>query len=246
MLKMPRSIAGWRLIIPVAVAAVAAGTAATALADTPPSSVHVVSLAKAGRSQASLKIAAGEPGLQVSVARLGSTLIQVSTPGNAPVSPVLSASGPIVLSLTHAPSSGVRGHHDHQYTVKIVLNSAVAWNIDVAGGTKQTVANLRGGKVDGITVAAGSKIFDLSLPKPAGTLPFQLAAGVSQLAINLPAGVATAVTAGRGATYVTMGSQSATKVADGTVLTSPGWATATSRLKVDATRGVSHLTVSQG
>jgi subtilase family serine protease len=51
------------------------------------------------------------------------------------------------------------------------------------------------------------------------------------------------VIAGGGAGYLTVDGRSLTGVAGGTVLATPGWATARSRFDIDATAGVSRLTV---
>jgi hypothetical protein len=119
------------------------------------------------------------------------------------------------------------------------------WSLDFAAGTQRTDADLRGGRVGGIAVTAGSDILNVSLPRPSGTLPFLLAGGVSQFLISLPGGVPARVTVGGGASYVSMGNQQLTGIAGGTVLTPPGWDTATSRFDIDATSGFSRLTVSR-
>ena len=129
--------------------------------------------------------------------------------------------------------------------MKVVLNSAVTWSLDLAGGTQRTKADLRGGKVGGIAVTAGTDVLDVSLPKPAGTFPFLLAGGASQFLLSLPGGVPAQVTVGGGASFVSVDDQNLTGVAGGTVLTPPGWATATSRFYIDATSGFSRLTVSR-
>jgi hypothetical protein len=228
------------LTVAAVVAAVAGG--GTALALTTPAPSHVVSMSTAGRTSAALKITAGTPVLEVSVGKLGGTLLRVSTPDDAPVRPVLSGSRLIVLSLTGAAAAPGQ---DSGYAVKVVLNSAVTWSLDLAGGTQRTEADLRGGKVGGIAVTAGSDILDVSLPKPAGTLPFLLAGGASQFLLSLPGGVPAQVTVGGGASFVSVDDQNLTGVAGGTVLTPPGWATATSRFDIDATSGFSRLTVSR-
>ncbi len=235
------------IIAVAAVAASAAGSgAALALTTSAPS--HVVSMSTAGRTSAALKITAGTPVLEISVGKLGGTLLRVSTPEDAPVRPVLSGSDLIRLSLTGTgPASGQDSGHSQGsgYAVQVVLNSAVTWSLDLAGGTQYTVADLRGGKVGGIAVTAGSDVLDVSLPKPAGTLPFLLAAGASQFLLSLPGGVPAQVTVGGGASFVSVDDQNLTGVAGGTVLTPPGWATATSRFDIDATSGFSRLTVSR-
>ena len=228
------------LTVAAVVAAVAGGGTALALTTSAPS--HVVSMSTAGRTSAALKVTAGTPVLEVSVGKLGGTLLRVSTPDDAPVRPVLSGSRLIVLSLTGAAAAPGQGSG---YAVKVVLNSAVTWSLDLAGGTQRTEADLRGGKVGGIAVTAGSDILDVSLPKPAGTLPFLLAGGASQFLLSLPGGVPAQVTVGGGASFVSVDDQNLTGVAGGTVLTPPGWATATSRFDIDATSGFSRLTVSR-
>jgi hypothetical protein len=53
------------------------------------------------------------------------------------------------------------------------------------------------------------------------------------------------VTAGGGAAFISLDGQHLTGVAGGTVVTSPGWAAATSRYDIDATSGFSRLAVSR-
>ena len=239
------------IVLAIAAVAAAAAGGGAAFALTASASPHVVSMAKGERTSAALKVTAGTPFLDVSVGKLGGTLLRVSTPDGAPVRPVLSGSpaAVIMLSLTGAGAAGgyaAAGQgHGSGYVVKVVLNKAVTWSLDLAGGTQRTEADLRGGKVRGIAVTAGSDVLDVSLPRPAGTLPFLLAGGVSQFLLSLPGGVAAQVTVGGGASFVSLDDQNLTGIAGGTVLTSPGWAAATSRFDIDATSGFSRLTVSR-
>ena len=226
-----------------AVAAAVAGAGGTALALTTSAPSHTVSASRGGLTRAALKVTAGMPFLDVSMGTLGGTLLRVSTPDDAPVRPVLSGSGLIVLSL--AGASAPHGPASSGSAVKVVLNSAVTWSLDLAGGTRQTVADLRGGKVAGVAVMAGSAELDVSLPRPAGTMPFLLAGGVSQFRLGLPGGVPAQVTVGGGASFVSVDDQNLTGIAGGTVLTPPGWGTATARFDIDATSGFSRLTVSR-
>jgi len=227
-----------RVTVAVAIVAAATGAGGTALALPAASSPHVVSLPVAGRTQATLNVMSGTPVLDISVARLPGTLLRVSTPSGAPVRPVLSGSRPILLSL--AGDSGGPGQQD---AVTVVLNAAVVWNLDLAGGTQRTDVDLRGGKVGVVAVTAGSDILDVTLPRPAGTLSFLFAGGASQFRLSLPGGVPARVIAGGGAGYLTVDGQHLTGVAGGTVLATPGWATARARFDIDATAGVARLTV---
>lgn len=232
---MSRVLTGRRLVVAiVATAAAVAGAGGTALALTTSAPSHAVSMSRGNLTQAALKVTAGTPFLDISMGELGGTLLRAWTPDDAPVRPVLSGSGLIVLALPGASAP-----------VKVVLNSAVTWSLDLAGGTRRTVADLRGGKVAGVAVTAGSAELDVSLPRPAGTMPFLLAGGVSQFRLGLPGGVPAQLTVGGGASFVSVDDQNLTGIAGGTVLTPPGWATATARFDIDATSGFSRLTVSR-
>ena len=239
------------ILVTAAVIAVAAGAGGTALALGGPSSPHVAAMPAGGLTRAELKVTSGTAILDVSVGKLGGTLLRVSTPDGAPVRPVLSGPGLIVLSLAGAGPGGpgaagpAARRQDSGYAVKVVLNAAVTWSLDLAGGTQLTTVDMRGGKVAGIAVMAGSDTLDMKLPRPAGTLPLLLAGGVSQFLLSLPAGVPAQVTVGGGASFVSLDGQQLTGIAGGTVVTSPGWAAATSRYDIDATSGFSRLAVSR-
>jgi hypothetical protein len=241
-----RVLTGRRLVLAIAaVVAAVAGAAGTALAVTGSGSPHAVSVSRGNLTRAALKVTSGTPFLEVSMGRLGGALLRVSTPDDAPVRPVLSGSQLIVLSLTGADGAGSGGAGGSGYTVRVVLNSAVTWSLDLAGGTEHTEADLRGGRVAGLAVTAGSDVLDVTLPRPAGTLPFLLAGGVSEFRLSLPGGVPAQVRVGGGASFVSIDDQTLTGIAGGTMLTPPGWATAATRFDIDAISGFSRLTVSR-
>jgi hypothetical protein len=251
---MSRVLTGRRLVLAIAaVVAAVAGAGGTALALTTSAPSHAVAVSRGDLTRAALKVTAATPFLDVSMGRLGGTLLRVSTPDGAPVRPVLSGSQLIVLSLAGATGPGGSANsggndlpgppEDSGYVVKVVLNSAVTWSLDLAGGTQRTQVDLRGGKVAGVAVMAGSAVLDVSLPRPSGTLPFLLAGGVSQFRLSLPGGVPVQVTVGGGASSVSVDDQKLTGIAGGTVLTPPGWASATSRFDIDAISGFSQLTI---
>jgi hypothetical protein len=241
-----------RVAVLASVVAMAAGAGGTAIAlgvssprAAPPS--HVVSVPLDGRTRALLKVTSGTAILHVSVARMPGTLLRVSTPDDAPVRPLVSGSAPVVLSLAHddADRDDADRGRGAPYAVTVVLSPEVLWGLDFAGGTQRTTADLRGGRVAGIVVTAGSDIVSIALPRPAGTMSIQLAGGASRFLVSLPGGVPARVTAHGGAGQVIVDAQDRTGVAGGTVIASPDWAAATSRLDVDATAGVSVLQVSR-
>jgi hypothetical protein len=134
---------------------------------------------------------------------------------------------------------------DGSSPVTVTLNAAVTWLLDFAGGTQRTVADLRGGRVAGIIVAAGSAVVDLTLPRPAGLVPVQLAGGAGQFLLSLPGGVPVRVTAAGGAGEVSLDGQDHTGVGGGSVFTTPGWTAHAAGFDVDATAGAARVAVTR-
>src|SRR5689334_21524480 len=121
---MPRVLTGRRLVVAiVAVAAAVTGVGGTAIALSTSAPSHTASVSRGDLTRAALKVTAGMPFLDVSMGKLGGTLLRVSTPDGAPVRPVPSGSGLIVLAL--AGASAPHGPASSEYAVKVVLNSAV-------------------------------------------------------------------------------------------------------------------------
>ncbi len=233
----------------VAVAVIAA--AGTALAVGVPSNPapgtrsNVVSVPADGHGDAALEVVTGTPVLSVTVANLGGTngtLLRASTPDGAPRPEVRVADRGATDRSEDNEFVSVAAS-DGSSPVTITLNAAVTWLLDFAGGTQRTVADLRGGRVAGIIVAAGSDVVDLTLPRPAAMVPVQLAGGASQFLLSLPGGVPVRVTAAGGAGEVSLDGQDHTGVGGGSVFATPGWAAGTAGFDVDATAGVSRLAV---
>jgi hypothetical protein len=80
-----------------------------------------------------------------------------------------------------------------------------------------------------LKVTAGTPFLDVSMGRPGGTL----------LRVSTPDGVTWALDLAGGT------QRTVADLRGGTVLTPPGWATATSRIDLDATSGFSQLTVSR-
>jgi hypothetical protein len=209
----------------------------------PPPSPHVASLPADGRSRATLQVVTGTLVLTIGVADLGSsrTLLRVSTPAGSPPPQLRLASsggtarpGRDALVLLSAKGASA---------ITVTLNAAVSWQFDFAGGTRRTVADLRGGRVAGITVTKGSDVIDLTLPRPRGSVPVRLAAGASQFLLRLPGGVPVRVTAAAGAGEISLGGRDHTRVADGSVFTTPGWTPGTTGFDIDATAGAARVAV---
>jgi hypothetical protein len=127
--------------------------------------------------------------------------------------------------------------------VTVTLNAGVSWQIDLDGGSTRTDVDLRGGQLSGIAFNAGSSLVTLALPRPHGSVPVQMIGGASNFQLSLPSGVPARVTAGGGASEVTLEGQEHTGVEGGSVFTTTGWAPGVTGFDINATAGVSQITV---
>jgi hypothetical protein len=212
----------------------------TATANAPAANSHTVSMTVSGRTRASLDVLTGTTVLTIGTANFGpgGSLLTVTTPAGTPV-PQLSSSDPdgagngTLVDLT-APNSPA---------VTVTLNAGVSWQIDLDGGASRTDVDLRGGQLSGISFNAGSSLVTLALPRPDGDVPVQMAGGASDFQLSLPAGIPARVTAGGGASEVSLDGQQHTGVAGGSVFTTAGWSPGVTGFDIDATAGVSTITV---
>ncbi len=207
------------------------------------SSPHVASLPAGGRSHATLRVVTGTLVLTIGVADLGASgpLLRASTPAGSPP-PQLRQAG---ASGTASPGQNTLVYLSAKgaAAVAVTLNADVSWQLDFAGGTRRTVADLRGGQVMGIAVTKGSDVIDLTLPRPRGSVPVRLAAGASRLLLSLPSGIPVRVTAAAGAGQVSLAGREHAHVADGSVFTTPGWAPGATGFDIDATAGAARISV---
>jgi hypothetical protein len=208
-----------------------------------------------------LVIVTGVPSVSVHVAVMPGTLVQAATEGGYGARPVLDdlpgasldqAAGmpgaAVVLSLGPAGAAGGGSQAGGQggAALSVTLSPDVAWQLDFGGSAGPVTVDMTGGRVAGLDFAQGASDISVALPRPSGTVPLRLEGGTSQLAVSVPAGVPARVTAGDGASQVTVGGARYNGIAAGTVITQPGWAAATGRIDIDATSGVSQVQVTQG
>jgi hypothetical protein len=214
----------------------------TATATAPAANSHTVSMTVGGRTRASLDVLTGTTVLTIGTANFGpgGPLLTVTTPAGTPV-PQLSASNPDGTDNGNGPLVDLTAPNAPAVTV--TLNAAVSWQIDLDGGASRTDVDLTGGQLSGIAFNAGSSLVTLALPRPHGNVPVQMVGGASDFQLSLPNGVPAQVTAGGGASEVSLEGQQHTGVAGGSVFTTAGWAPGTTGFDIDATAGVSTITV---
>jgi len=208
-----------------------------------------------GRQVVTLVIVSGAPSVSVTAAPLGATLVRAVTGGGYGARPVLgvvrgpatgspgAGEGPATTIGVSLAPAGAAGGPAGRAALALTVSSAVTWQPDFGGGTSRTTVSMTGGHVAGLAFGMGSASVQAALPALDGTVALRLEGGASQLSVSVPAGVPARVTAAAGASRVALGGAAFSGVAPGTVLAQPGWAAGGGRLDIDATSGVSQVTV---
>jgi hypothetical protein len=198
---------------------------------------HTVTAGLGGRSQAELDVVSGATTVTVRTANLGSELVSAATPSDSGVRPdLVVSSGTVQVFLDQTGQSGPAA-------LVVLLNSGVTWRLVFSGGASQTAVDLGAGHFGGANFSAGSSLVTMQLPQPHGTVTIEVAGGASELKLGIPSGVPAQLRLNGGASSVLLGNRSYTGIAGGTVLTMPGWASATSRYEVYAPAGVAAVSV---
>jgi len=207
-----------------------------------PPQPHTATLRADGRLRATLEVLTGTPRLTIDFANFGlsGTLLRVTTPASGPPPQLAADGGSAVLP---AGSGVIKVSAKDAATVAITLSSAVSWQLDLAGGTTRTTADLRGGRVTGVSITKGSDIIDLTMPRPTASVPVLLAAGASRLLLTVPAGAPVRVATTAGAGEISLFGQSHVGVAGGTAFNTPTWRAGAAGFDLDATAGASRITV---
>ncbi|WP_433725713.1 hypothetical protein ACQP2Y_07210 [Actinoplanes sp. CA-051413] len=189
-----------------------------------------------GRTAASFELSTAVTKITVRSQDLGDELYRISTAEDAGLvpKPVL-AQDRVQLSLV-PDGDGTTG------AVEVVLTTKVVWNLRFAGATDEQRIDFAGGQVDGIDLVAGSRVTEIALPKPAGTVALKVTGAVDELSLNSPAGFPVRVQMQGGAKTVAAGKRTLRDVKPGSTLTPKGWTT-NDRYDVTAEARVTLLSV---
>jgi hypothetical protein len=189
---------------------------------------------------AAFELVNGSDVVRVTAGDLGRELFQVSTPADSKVIPTVAVDGSSVVA-------GLRNTgQDGPALVTVVLNDDVRWRVRLTGGASDQAVDLTGGPGGDVEFVAGTSRAEVSLPAAPGTQRISLAGGASQLVVHLTGNAPVRLATKQGAGDVTVDGQSLSGVAGGSVFTAPGWDTAADRFDIDATSGVSAVTVARG
>jgi hypothetical protein len=215
-----------------AAAVVAAGTIYRLVFEPETPGSHTIATALGKRTKGELELATGAATVTVSGADLGEDMFQVSTPESGDAIPLATIRGDRT-TVTLASNRG-----EEASAVDIRLNSRVPWRLVFTGGAKTQTVDFSKGRLASLEMAGGATRLELTLPKPAGTVPIRLRGGLEELLVHAPQGVPTRVKVTKGATNVTLDRLNRTKVAPDTTFTPNGWAQAKTRYDIDAAEGI--------
>jgi hypothetical protein len=202
---------------------------------------HVVrgGAVQAGRP-AAFDLVSGSDVVRVSVGDLGADLFEISTAAESKVVPSVEVKdSTVVASLKGTGLSGPA-------LVTVVLSGDVRWQVRLSGGASDEAVDLNGGPGGDVELSAGTSRAEIALPAASGTQLLTVGGGAGQVDVRLGGSAPVRVATKNGAGDVTIDGQTNQGVAGGSLFTAPGWDTATDRYDVDATSGVSSLTVIHG
>lgn len=188
---------------------------------------------------ATFSLVNGADVVRVTVGDLGTDLFEVNTPAESKVTPKVDVDGLSVVSGLR--DTGLSG----PALVTVVLSNKVRWVVRLNGGASDQTVDLKGGPGGDVDFSAGTTRAEVSLPAARGTQRVVLGGGASQLLVNLTGAAPVRVAAKDGAGEVTVDGQTTSGVPGGATYTAPGWDTAADRFDIDATSGVSSVTVAR-
>jgi hypothetical protein len=125
--------------------------------------------------------------------------------------------------------------------VEARIASDVETTLSVDGGAGEFIIDLRDVKLTSADINVGAAQLTLTLPKPAAAVTIDVNAGASSIVIEVPEGVEARVTT-TGA-LLTLRSSNSRLTASGSAAETSGYGTATARVTVRVTAGVSSVTI---
>jgi hypothetical protein len=192
---------------------------------------------RADRAEATMELLSGVTAVTVRAVDLGGPLYRVRTPaGSRHVPQVTEDDGHVQVQVADSGDAGPS-------TVEIDLATATRWRVRLVGGATEQTVDLAAGKVSEVAFVGGATSIDLTLPKPAGTVPVRMVSGVATWAVHAPASAPVRLFVGAGAGTVTLDGAVRSGLPAGTTITGDGWEGASDRYDVTASGGMSTFTL---
>ena len=190
-----------------------------------------------GGDVTAFQLVSGADVVRVRIADLGGDRYRVSTPDDSRVAPAVDVDGATVTATlrdTGKPAPAV---------VTVELGDDVRWQVRLSGGAHDESVDLTGGPGGDVEFSAGTSRAAVTLPAAKGTQRVVLGGGANLFSVRLAGTLPARVIARGGAGSVTIDGRTRSGVAGGATWVQTGWPTATDRYDIDATSGVSTMTV---
>jgi class 3 adenylate cyclase len=126
---------------------------------------------------------------------------------------------------------------------EITLNPAVGWRIEAPKGLEGLRADLSAVRLLGLQVQHAARKLELTLARPAGSVPLRFAGGAADLTIHRPSGTAARLQVAGGTSRVTFDDQSYKAVAGEASWKTADFEEAADRYEIDFLSGVRDLVV---
>ena len=204
-----------------------------------PTTPHLSALNRGALRAATLDVVSGTTKVDIRVADLAGKLLVATTPAASTQVPVLGLSSPDVVTLQLGSSGAGSGVS----AVAVVLDASVRWTIDLDGGAREEVVDMRGGHLVLLDLGAGTTCATVTLPARRGTQLVRESGGASELTVTAPPSVSRRVTVSGGAGSVRIGSVTHTGVGSARTFVDVGYLRAPQRLDVELQGGVSAVRI---
>jgi hypothetical protein len=170
-----------------------------------------------GRTTASFEMVAASSQVTVKAEDLGGDLYKITTADDSGMVPSPAVSADRVQLLLTPKGAGTSGD------VTIILSTKVRWALRFSGGSDEQVIDMTGGNVSEVNLVGGARRVELTLPKPAGTVPVQVTGALDELALNSPGDAPVRVKVEAGAKTVAAGTRTLRDLQPGSTLTPKDW-----------------------
>jgi hypothetical protein len=188
------------------------------------------------RTKASFELLAGANSVHLTIGELGDDLYRISTPDDAGIVPSPAIRNDDVKLQVSKDGDGIGGE------IEVVLAAKVRWQLRFSGYAEKQVIDVSGGQISGIEMVAAMKQAEVTLSRPAGTVPLKINGAVDKLVLKSPADNPVRIKVGGGAQSVVAGTKTLKDVAAGSTLTPKDWDTA-DRYDVTAGARITALTI---
>jgi hypothetical protein len=200
--------------------------------------VRTVSGPVDGLRVATFDLASSTSTINVRTADIGDDLYRISASAATRQQPRATVTdGTVRLTLLRTGKGG-RGE------VRVVLNAALRWSLQISASVSSGVFDLRNGNLESVRLGGDAARIELRTPAVDGTLPIRITGGINRFRVDTIEATPARARIRGGAGKVQLGRRVTNGVAPGASLTTgSGFNAAEDRIDIDAVAGIGTVTV---